>query len=296
MNAHLTAPNVLYSDAAATSRFDLTASDTVDPDLLGLSYTHLEELDIPGVQSVEDGGGQAIIGLTSPRVIKDIRGTVSESNASKWWDVTKYANPQMKMRNEAGSWDGVRLMKSNRLLLRNYGTVTNQSTLSGATVAGQGSAATVDGYAVGQTGSTRYVTVADASGFAVGDYVAIHSQSATEDDPNGAKALTLADGTQETRRIVSIGVGGAGRIAFDRPLMKPHASGDYVTKAVTLSPIITLGGPAVVLGVGERPNLVLPPKYDDLMRINRLGWRGFFKFQMFRPEWIEVIWQAVSTD
>jgi hypothetical protein len=57
-----------------------------------------------------------------------------------------------------------------------------------------------------------------------------------------------------------------------------------------------LGGPAVVYAVSERPNVVVPPKYDDLMRINRIGWRAHVKFQMFRPEWTEVIWTGVSTN
>ena len=41
------------------------------------------------------------------------------------------------------------------------------------------------------------------------------------------------------------------------------------------------GGSSVVYGVGERPNVIVPPKYDDLQMVNRIGWRGFVKFQQF---------------
>ena len=291
MNSHLTAPNVQYA-GGATSRFDLTTSDLYDPDLGELAYTHMEELGIPGVMSVSDGGSQSVLGLTSPRVLHDIR---TQNNAA-WIDWKKYADPQIKMRHEAGSWGGVRYLKSNRLLLRNYGAVIDQTTLSAPTVVGQGAAASVDGYNVGQSTSTRYVTVTDSSAFSVGQHVTFHSQNVNDADGAGGYAPSREDGTQEIRRITALNAGGANRLTLDKPLMKPHASGDYVTVGVTLSPVIILGGPAVVYGVTERPNMVVPPKYDDLMRINRVGWRAHIKFQMFRPEWIEVIWAAVTTN
>lgn len=293
MNAHLDAPNVLYTDTSATSRFDLAADDLYDPDFGELARTHLEEMDIPGIQSAEDGGGQSVIALTSPRVVHDIR---NNTTGDKWLELIKYSAPVMKMRHEAGAWGGVRYVKSNRLRMHNYGKVTNQTTLASATVVGQGSEADVQGFTVGQTGSTRFVTVADSSGFSVGQHVTIHSQSVNDEDGAGGYAPNKGDGTQETRRIVAINKGGANRLAFDRPLMKPHAEGDYVTKGIDLSPTIVMGGPSVVYGVGERPNMVLPPKYDDHMMLNRVGWRGFLKFQMFRPEWLEVIWSTISTD
>jgi hypothetical protein len=295
MNAHLTLPNVMYSDASITSRFDLTASHLYDPDRGGLARTHLEERDIPGIQSVDDADGQTVLAITSPRVVHDIR-TNAAGGTNKWLEVIKYANPSLKMRHEAGAWDGVRYIKSNRLKIRNFGKVSNQTTLSNDTVVGQGAIATLQGFSVGQSTSVRYVTVADSSGFSVGQYVTIHSQSVNDADGSGGYAPARADGGQETRQIVAIDSGGANRLTFDRPLMKPHASGDYVTKGVDLSPVILLGGPAVVYGVGERPTPVFPPKIDDHLMVNRVGWRGFLKFQMFRPEWGEIIWTGISDD
>ena len=112
----------------------------------------------------------------------------------------------------------------------------------------------------------------------------IHSQNAGE---GAGKPPVEADGTQETRRIVAVDAVGH-KLSFDRPLLKPHASGDFVTKGVNIHSSIFMGGPSVVYGVGERPTPIFPPKIDDLQMVNRIGWRGFLKFQMFRPEYIEV--------
>lgn len=86
------------------------------------------------------------------------------------------------------------------------------------------------------------------------------------------------------------------RIALDKPLLKAHASGDLVTTGIDIHTSMFLGGPAVVMGIGERPTPIIPPKYDDMMMVNRYGWRGFLKFQMFRPEYIEVHETAGSVD
>ena len=80
------------------------------------------------------------------------------------------------------------------------------------------------------------------------------------------------------------------------PLLKPHADGDYVSVAADIHSAVFMGGPGVVYAVGERPHPVMPPKYDDLMMVNRIGWRGFVKFQLFRPEYFEVVEVQGSTD
>jgi hypothetical protein len=164
-----------------------------------------------------------------------------------------------------------------------------QSTLNGATVAGQGAAATVDTvYSVGQSTSTRYITLDAVTNFAVGQAVTIHSQAL------GAAVLE-SDGTAETRRIVSIDSGNS-RISLDRPLMKPHADGDYVTNALDIHASIYMGGPAIVYAVGERPHPFPLPVIDDLGMVRRFAWRGFMKFQLFRPEFYQLKLTAASSD
>nr|MBN1228886.1 DUF4043 family protein [Anaerolineae bacterium] len=286
-NAILDAPAAYkHFSGDATSRYELAQSDVFDVNLGGLVRVHLEERDIPGVMSPEDGGGEVIVGITSPRVIYDIR----KAEGSAWLDVQNYHQTGRPFTNEAGMWDAVRYVKTNRMRMFNHGKVIAQTTLNGATVVGQGAKQVVDQvYNVGQSTSTRYVTVTDSSVFSVGDMVTIHYEGAAVDDGDGGFAVPESDGTQETRRVVELNAGGANRISFDRPLMKEHADGDYVTRAVTIHATGFMGGPSIVYGVGERPHPMILPKFDDLGMINRFSWRGFLKFQQYRPEWIEVV-------
>ncbi len=80
-------------------------------------------------------------------------------------------------------------MKTNRLRLRNHGAVVHQTTLTVAAPAGSGAAQLVDGvYTVGQSTSTRYITVADETGFAVGMYITIHAMNiGSAGDPAGER-------------------------------------------------------------------------------------------------------------
>lgn len=297
MNAHLDAytVNTSYVNGRA-NRFALASGDVYDPDMGGEVYTHMEEMGIPGIHGVMDGDGMSIVGLTAPRAIRDIRNHADVTDTTnKWWEVTKYSDSTRKLRNEAGSWDGVRYMKSNRLLRHNYGKVSAQTQLAADTSKGQGAKASVLGFTVGQSTSTRYVTVDDSSVFSVGDVVTIHSADDVTADGSGGNAPNLSDGSQEVRRIEQIDEGGANRLTFDRPLLKEHSEDDYVTLGQDLVATILLGGPAVAYGVGQRPTPLIPPKIDDLMMINRIGWRGFLKFQMIRPEWVHVIWSAAGS-
>lgn len=282
-NAFLSHPNKSFAGTGNANRADLVATDVFNPDLAELVRTHLEENEVPGVQATTDGEVGTIVCVTTPRVVHDIR----TAAGSKWLEVNQYVGTTRKFTGEVGTWGGVRFIRTNRLRMRNAGAVTTQTTLTAATIPGQGAAATVDTvYSVGQTGSTRTIPVALITGFVVGESVTIHSQ------PLGATVLD-SDGSQETRRIVS---SATGVLSFDKPLLKAHASGDYVTKGVDIHASVFMGGPGVVYGVGERPAPVPLPVIDDLGMIRRLAWRGFFKYQLFRPEMYEVVESGGSTD
>ena len=286
-NAFLQHPNKTYA-GSQTSRNALTASDLFLPDMCETIRVHLEENEIPGVATVGDGDGAIILCTTTPRVIKDIR----TNDNSKWLEVNEYADSVRKFTSEAGMWAGVRFVKSNRLKLWNHGNPTTATTVAVASNPGEGAKSTVDVvYTVGQTAAKQYLEVTAADAFTIGQGVTIHSQNAlgADDEP------LETDGTQETRRIVDIDTGND-YLYFNKPLLKAHAAGDQVTFGVDVHSSIFHGGPGVVYGVGERPHVILPPKYDDLMMVNRYGWRGFLKFQMFRPEFFEVVESAGSLD
>jgi len=289
-NAFLSHPYPVFAGGVRADRASILAGDVFDPDFAELARTHLEEAEVPGVATVSADDVPTIVCATTPRVIHDIR----VSAGSAWLEVNQYVGTQRKFTGEVGMWGGVRFVKTQRLVLRNAGAVVQQTALSAPTVVGQGSAATVDQvYNVGQGNSTRNVPVGDTTGFAVGDVVTISSGALTA----GGNAPLESDGTIEHRRIVAInnpGIGG--QLVFERPLLKPHAVDDWVTKGITLHASLFMGGPSVVYGVGERPTPVFPPPIDDLQMIHRYGWRGYLKMQMFRPEFLEVHLTAGSTD
>jgi len=274
-----------------TGIYDLAQTDLFDPDYGELARIHLEEREIPGVASPEDGGSQTIVCVTTPRVCHDIRNAAG----SKWLEVNEYAGATRKFNNEVGMWGGVRYVKTMRNKLFNYGLVDLQTQLSAANVVGQGAAATVDTvYSVGQTGATAYIEVDATAGFAKGDMVTIHSHTNCGDDGSGGDPPIAGDGTQEVRRIANV-VDGT-KLALDKPLLKVHDVDDYVTRGVDVHASFFMGGPSVVYGVGERPHMHQPPKIDDLGMVNRFAWRGFLKFQMFRPEYMEVWLSGGSTN
>ena len=270
--------------------YALLQGDVFDPDMAELVRVHLEEREIPGVSAVEDGAGEVIVCTTTPRVGHDIR----IQAGGQWLEVQEYAGSVRKFNSEIGMWGGIRFVKTNRLALKNYGLVDHETTLSADTVVGQGAAATVDTvYSVGQAGSVRTVPVAAADAFVVGEYVTIVAAGAAGDDGAGGHPPLAGDGTQETRRIVSKD-DGADTLTFDRPLMKPHTSGDFVVNGVDVHASIFHGGPAVVYGIGELPHPLVLPKIDDLGMIQRFSLRGFLKFQMFRPEFLEIVYSVGS--
>jgi N4-gp56 family major capsid protein len=283
-NAFLAQPNKIFAGSQA-NRAALTSGDLFDPNIAELARVHLEENEVPGVANPVDGASEAIIAIATPRVLYDIRNAAG----SDWHDVNLYSQTGRKFRNEVGMWGGVRFLKTNRLRLPNAGDVTEQTTLSAEAKAGEGAAATVDVvYSPGQSVNKRYISVTDATSIPVGATITIHSQSAC----SSGEPAPEGDGTQESRRVVDKT---GNDLSLNKPLLKSHASGDYVTIALDVHGTVFVGGPGVVYAVAERPHVVQPPKYDDLMMINRIGWRGFLKFQMFRPEFFEVAESAGST-
>jgi N4-gp56 family major capsid protein len=288
-NAFLTHPNKVFAGGKA-DRGSLLAADIFDVNTAELIRTHLEENEIPGVANPGDNAGEAIVCITTPRVIHDIR----VAAGGDWKDAQYYEQTGRKFTREVGMWGGVRFIRTNRMRLRNAGAVDFQGSLAIAASAGDGAAVLVDVvYAPGQSTSTRYIEVqtGEATNYSPGDYITIHATAVvTAGDPPPE-----SDGTQETRRIVSVDTVND-QLALDKPLLKDHLVGDYVTKGIDIHSSVFIGGPGVVYAIGEDPHVIQPPKTDDLLMVNRYGWRGFMNFQMFRPEYFEVVESAGTTD
>jgi len=115
-NAHLAHPSPYY-EGSQISRATITASDILTPGMVRNIRVDLEENDL-----IDWAGGDRpmtdIVCITTPRCIEDLRSGTS----SPWMEIQAYNNASKIFNGEMGKWEGVRFVKSNRMLLRNYGT------------------------------------------------------------------------------------------------------------------------------------------------------------------------------
>ena len=257
-NAFLAITENLWYAGSKTARSALTSSDTFTVDYADLAMTNLESRDAFGM----DPEGNAIA-VVHPRVARDIR------KDSSWINASHYAGARQLFNGEIGMWDNVRFVKSNRARLPNAGTATVQSTLNGAATKGATS-----------------LTVASGTGFAANQEITIH---------DNALGTAVLETDPAAEHVVISSVSGT-TITLKKPILRDHASGQYVTEARDIYPVVIVGGPqSIVYAVVQRPNVVVPPVIDDFLRINRVGWYGIFKQQQFRPEFVEVIMTAASS-
>jgi hypothetical protein len=146
-------------------------------------------------------------------------------------------------------------------------------------------------YAVGQqSGVLKYITVASATGFAVGDLVTIHR---TRTNANGVtNGVDYTEGSAENRIIRKIS---GAQISFDKPIMEDLATNlgggvyAYMTKARHIHTAAFIGGPGgVALGVGIAPELHTPAVVDDREAMHRFSWDATIKYAPYTPEVFEI--------
>jgi len=258
-NAFLTCTTNLWYPNSKTARATLTSSDTFSVDDADLAMTNLESRDAFGM----DPSGNAVA-IVHPRVARDIR------KDSQWVNASHYAGATQLFTGEIGMWDNVRFVKSNRAKLPNAGVTTAQTTLTS-----------------GATKGATTLTVADTTGFVVGKTISLS---------DNALGTAVLETDAELEHVVVDTVASSTSLTLKKPILRDHASGQYVTYGLDIYPVVVVGGPqAVVYGVTQNPQLVVPPMIDDFQRINRLGWYGIFKQQKFREEFVEVILCAASS-
>ncbi len=274
-NAHLLTQYLWYSDKGAgatpTTRPTIGADDIFGMELASLSRTNLMSRDAVGLED------SSIVCLCHPRQSHDVR----EGAGSKWLDKVSYANPSAILRGEVGTCDGVRYVNSNHCRLPNAGEIVAQTTLSSASLRGQG------GPKSDKASLLNYVAVHAVTDFAVGQEVTIHTASL------GA-TVTDADPLAEHRLITRIDADNL-RLYFDRALLVAHAEDAYVTEARDIYAAAVIGGQSVALAVAQLPTVIVPPVIDDYGRINRISWYGVYDFQMLRDLFVEVWLTSAST-
>ena len=283
-DAFLTDAPYTYYAGSQTGVADLTSSHTFDLDQGAKSWIHLAERPFPvDIAMDPTGGWNGVVAIVSPRQYYDIM----TSAGNDWVGLMKYADSARALRFEVVSYKGVRYIKSDINMLRCRGAVIHSTTLSAAASAGDGAAASFDKvYKPSQkTGATIFVTVADASGFSVGDWVVICDSSVSHP--------THATDPIEELRIESIS---GNQLRFHKPLDFNWDSGDKVIKAYNAHAAIFIAGLDGVIGaVYYPPRVMAPQPVDDFQSQYRFTWKARLKYQQYAPEQFEVYWTGGST-
>jgi len=308
-NAFLDNAFSLYGGASASevdfSDISAYTGKTLTTRLIDDIHLGMAERNVPYASGF-NGVQNNIICITSPGVVADLQYEASAGgNANAWIDVMKYADPSRIIRGEVGTYHHVRFVRTPRAILYNCGPVDAQTTLAAAANAGDGapdpSTTNVLGVKkMGQpSGVTNYITVADETGFAAGDYISIHTDRTN--DFGVTDGADYRDGTKQEFRIVSIDAPN-NRLVLDKPLMTDFATDlgsgvyGYVTKGKHIHTAIFIGGTdGVVMGVNQPPRVYSPPPVDDFNSIFRFSFDMNVGYQVFEPEVFEVWFGAGST-
>lgn len=301
-DAFMRAPFKKFGAGTGVDFGDITTNDRLTVNLIDDMILGLKERDIPAV-TTGDGSPGNLVCITSPGMLRDLRYELAQDgNTNLWMDRLKYTNSVKLLNGEVGSVMGVRFVETNRACLYNAGEITNQTTITAAVTAGDGSPdpsnTTVDGVEyVGQPGATHYITVADSSGFAVGDVVSIHVDRTNS---NGiTNGVDYTDGKKIERRIVSKPNGT--RLAFDRPVQEDFSIDlgggvyGYVTLARNIhTAVFIAANDGVVMSTAQPPTLHTPPPIDDFDMIYRFTWDAYMGYQVFNKNAFEALFLAGS--
>lgn len=298
------APFALYGSNGAGSSFsDIKNNDKLNRTILQDIRLGMQERDVPFAVDEMGGYGNTIYCITTPGALMDLRRQTPGDTTDSFIEINKYTRPEVILRGEVGTMDGVRFLTSNNAMLWNAGEIIHRATIDAAISAGDGapdpSSTAVDSVEyVGQAAATHHITVSDTSGFAVGDRVTIHVQVTSA---NGvADGVDYTDGKLITRRIVAkTGDDTGGTLTFARPIMEDFnvdlGGGvyGYVTKGTNIHSATFVGGmDGVAMGVAQAPTIRTPRPVDDLDMIQRFTYDMYLGYQAFNKNAYEVLFLA----
>lgn len=274
----------------------ITAADTFDPDVAQSIWLIMDSKLVPGAADPQGLGGRNIVCITTPGVWHDM---ITDSDLDLRNKINTVRDRRLLFNYEVGDYMNIRYVKTPLNILWNCGTITAQTTLTADVPVGAGASLTNTVYTVGQAAlrtseenseaGTRYVSVADSTGFAAGDMITIHKTRTGRFGVVGG--VDYLEGTLTNRHIVSIS---GNNLALDKPVLKcEYVQGNYVTKALHVHANIFVGGPrGVVWAVTQSPMMYNPPVVDDRMAQWRATWDMTARPQPFKPEWFYVTYSA----
>ena len=229
----------------ATGRAGLGAADVMSPDLVRMAAYQLSVRRNPLM-------GAGYVAIAHPATIYDLRGS------TYWIEAQKYAGSTAIFNGEEGTLHGVRFIKSDRARIENGGAIIAQTNLSAAAVAGD-----------------QTITVAAATGFAVGQEISILS-SVTAGDVN-----IPTDPKSEPCVITNI----AGAVlTLQSRLLMSHAINSRVVEARDVYVVSFFGSTkAVGKGIVLAPEVRVALPVDRLQRMHFVGWYSLLGYGVLRP-------------
>lgn len=292
-NAHLRVDGTRAMFAGGASNFaSLNADDTFEIDVTRAVQLQMRYTPNPVTNPV--------IGLTSPAATYNIR----NDRTGEWIDSMKYADPIKLLNYEIGTYESVRFVSHNSLVLYNCGEVISQTTVTATIALGDGApdpdTTTVDGvWYTGQAAATHSVTVADSSGFTVGDILTLHTER-----PASTTTLEVENGVQfdhgENSNWEVAAIPDSTHVQFTEPVSVDYYQTDlgggvyaYLTLARPVHAAVFLHGPQyVVAGVLSPPQTNMPKAVDDMERIWRMAWDAYLKYQIMYPRHATIYFHA----
>lgn len=331
-NAFFINPYSMFGVGSASGFSAISNStDRMGTDLLDAIWLGMRDRKVPWAALSQTFEPAEIFCITTPGAIYDLKREIPAANtfaSNKFVNIAEYANPELLMAGEIGTYRGVRFIESPMAELWNVGTIITQTSITAAVKPGDGApdpaTTAVDTVRyVGQPGATHTITVTSTTGFNVGEKVTVHKLRF-----NTGSGLGL---TNPKLGVVGGGVGGGGGVDFLDPMLQdmiiysipdsthlvfqePYMMTDtdansgkgletdlggtvygYVTKAANVHTAVFLNNTfknGVVAGVAQPPRFYTPPAVDDFESIYRISYDTWTKYQLWEPQVFEVAFVA----
>ena len=224
------------------------------------------------VRRVPTMGGQqpSYMCITHPSVTYDLR------SDPFWKDAQLYSGATRIMNGEEGMIHGVRFIKSDRARIANGGNYGAQTTLTASYAAGVNS-----------------VVVSSATGLVVGQEISLHNTGVST--TYGGNTWVAPDGQDPTDEELIIKTISGTTITFTQKTLVAHASGDYMTEALDVYPMIFLGGLAAMgKGIVVPPEIRVSLPVDKLRRLSYVGWYSLLGYGIIR-DWAYELVEALAS-
>lgn len=304
-NAFLQAPIAYYGDGSVSDFSGITTSMTAKVAILKAIRLGLKGRDTKGfVDPTKNGYLPAVVCVTTPGVVYDLQNELDSGNKHDTFiEVNRYANPNVIMNGEIGTFYGIRFVETNDALLRNVGTIIAQTAVTAPIAVHDGapnpSTTAVDRVEyVGQAAAKHYIEVGDTTGISVNDVVTIHT--IRTNDFGVTNGVDYRDGKAHDRRVVSKT---STTLTFDTPILEPFdtdltGTGVYgwVTKGRNIHSMAFIADvDGVVMGVSEPPTLEYTPPMGHLKMYHHWAWQTYMGWQPFNKKAFEMAFVAGST-